>query len=368
MSTPEIDISSVGMVTSLGANAEQTAANVRAGITRYSEVPMAGLYENKFTVALIQRDLLGGIPEEMQNRKFFTRREGLLLRIAGVALRDCLGGRKLESVPLFLALPEHETAKPLNPALFLDDLEKLNPGVFRRADSRADWKGRAGGLAALGEAVQAIADGRFPCVIAGGVDTFYDPYVLAKLDSYIYPQHRGEIPYHWVLRVKRDHPSQTDTFVPGEGAGLILLMRKDVAVAQSKIPLATFSGTALGFEPGFMGSTEPYLGEGLAGVVQKLLTENPTTTPIREVYSTMNGESYWAKEWGVARIRNAAAFAEGERMNHPAEYFGDLGAASGPILVGLAALGISHNYRQSPALVYASSDFGLRAAGIITAP
>jgi 3-oxoacyl-[acyl-carrier-protein] synthase-1 len=368
MSKIETVISSVGMITSIGNNAEQTAANVRAGISRYGETPMAGLYHKQFTLALISRDALGEIPETMAHRKFFTRREGLLLRIAGVALRDCMRDLKIATQPpLFLALPEHETAKPLAPASFLDDLSTLNGGLFNRAASRAEWKGRAGSLAALGAAAQAIAAGDFPCVIAGGVDTFYDPYVLAKLDSYIYPQHLNERPLHWVLRVKREHIDPIDPFIPGEGGGLLLLANKDFAAAQKLPLLAKLSATTSGFEPGYHGSTEPYKGEGLAETVQQLLEQNPPPSAIREVYSTMNGESYWAKEWGVTRVRNAQAFADGEIMHHPAEFFGDVGAASGPILVGLAASAISKNDRLSPALVYASSDYGPRAAGLVTA-
>jgi 3-oxoacyl-[acyl-carrier-protein] synthase-1 len=54
-------------------------------------------------------------------------------------------------------------------------------------------------------------------------------------------------------------------------------------------------------------------------------------------------------------------------MHHPADSFGDTGAACGPILVGLAALGIKAGYRRAPALVYGSSDRGLRAATIVSA-
>jgi 3-oxoacyl-[acyl-carrier-protein] synthase-1 len=54
-------------------------------------------------------------------------------------------------------------------------------------------------------------------------------------------------------------------------------------------------------------------------------------------------------------------------MHHPAESFGDVGAASGPLMVGLAALGFGARYRQSPALVYASSDRGHRAAIVVSA-
>jgi 3-oxoacyl-[acyl-carrier-protein] synthase-1 len=54
-------------------------------------------------------------------------------------------------------------------------------------------------------------------------------------------------------------------------------------------------------------------------------------------------------------------------MHHPADCFGDTGAACGPIMTGLAALGIRGSYRRAPALVYGSSDRGARAAMMVTA-
>jgi 3-oxoacyl-[acyl-carrier-protein] synthase I len=76
----------------------------------------------------------------------------------------------------------------------------------------------------------------------------------------------------------------------------------------------------------------------------------------------MNGESHWAKEWGIGFLRNRAAFSERHGLHHPADSLGDTGAACGPILVGLAALGIRDRYRRTPCLVYGSSDRGPRAA------
>jgi 3-oxoacyl-[acyl-carrier-protein] synthase-1 len=109
-------------------------------------------------------------------------------------------------------------------------------------------------------------------------------------------------------------------------------------------------------------SPEPYRGEGLAIAVAQLVGSGDAPEPFAEVYSSMNGEGHWAKEWGVAAIRNQAALRPGHRMHHPADCYGDTGAAAGALMVGLAALGVVDGYRRSPCLVYASSDKGPRAA------
>jgi 3-oxoacyl-[acyl-carrier-protein] synthase-1 len=79
----------------------------------------------------------------------------------------------------------------------------------------------------------------------------------------------------------------------------------------------------------------------------------------------MNGESFWVKEWGVVSIRLADHFSQNLRFEHPADCYGDLGAAAGPVMAGIAAAGLNNGHIEGPALVYASSDHGGRAALII---
>jgi len=114
-------------------------------------------------------------------------------------------------------------------------------------------------------------------------------------------------------------------------------------------------------------SEEPYRGDGLAQAVQQLAQLGALVGPIQEVYSSMNGENHWAKEWGVTRIRGNGTFSAEHGMHHPADCYGDTGAASGPLMTGLAALGLREGYRAAPALVYASSDQGQRAALAVSA-
>jgi 3-oxoacyl-[acyl-carrier-protein] synthase-1 len=97
------------------------------------------------------------------------------------------------------------------------------------------------------------------------------------------------------------------------------------------------TGAAIGHEPGHLQSDAPYLGEGLAGAVGRLLAEAPPAAPIACTYASFNGERYWAREFGVARVRNSGHFADAMQMEHPAECCGDLGAAHGPLLACLAA-------------------------------
>jgi len=79
----------------------------------------------------------------------------------------------------------------------------------------------------------------------------------------------------------------------------------------------------------------------------------------------MNGENHWAKEYGVAFIRNKAYFQSAVGIEHPADCYGDLGAATSPVLIALAA---EHLFKHSTAkahLVYSSSDHSKRGAIVV---
>jgi 3-oxoacyl-[acyl-carrier-protein] synthase I len=132
------------------------------------------------------------------------------------------------------------------------------------------------------------------------------------------------------------------------------------------MPIACISRAVSGHEPGHLYSDAPYRGDGLAATLSQLVALGSSFFPVAEVYSSMNGESHWAKEWGVAYTRNRATIQPGYRMHHPAECFGDTGAASGPLMIALAALGIRGGYRQPPILICGSSDWGGRAAVVVS--
>jgi 3-oxoacyl-[acyl-carrier-protein] synthase-1 len=188
-------------------------------------------------------------------------------------------------------------------------------------------------------------------MLAGSIDSYRDPVILAHLDA--------------AQRLKS--AGNMDGCVPGEGAGFLLLTRASTAAAHSVAALASVSPVAAGFETGHLESAEPYRGDGLAAVFRQLTAGGAVQAPVGEVYSSMNGENHWAKEWGVAYLRNKALFQERHGMHHPADSFGDTGAACGPLFVGLAALGIKHGYRRAPVLVYGSSDAGPRSALVVGA-
>jgi 3-oxoacyl-[acyl-carrier-protein] synthase-1 len=344
----DVVVAGVGMMTAVGLTSAETAASVRADVMRFTEIDFRDQLFERFSVAEVPEDGLPPLVDELAGRTGLTQRERRMLRLGTRPLRECVApiAARGAAPPLVLALPDTATQRPLDAAGFLRHFGRQCAGAFDGERSVAFLGGRAGGLAAVGSAVDAVATGQFDLVVAGGIETYRDLYVLGTLDK--------------EQRVKSS--SHLDGFVPGEGAAFLLLTTARTAAVLGLNPLARLSRVATSVESGHLYSNAPYRGEGLAATLRALVASGAGPAPFEEVYSSMNGEHHWAKEWGVALMRNREAFAENYGMHHPADCAGDTGAACGPVLVGLAAIGMRQRYRRSPCLVYCSSDNGPRAA------
>jgi 3-oxoacyl-[acyl-carrier-protein] synthase I len=350
MNGQEVVIANAGVITPIGLSLAETAASARARVARIREIEWRDRRFEPFIVGTVPDDGLPALAPELAELPL-QYREARMLRMAHVAIEEVLTPLQgnAEPIPLLLGLPEQHTTLPLQPKPFLAHLGMQVPGVLDIARSVAVARGRAGGLMALREATARLSRGDSPFVLVGGVDCLVDLYVLGTLD--LQGRIRNEV--------------NSDGFSPSEGAAFLLLSLASTSQQHGLKPLAQVLGCATGQEPGHLYSEESYLGEGLATTFANLLAEAPPPEPIGSVYSSFNGERYWAREYGVARLRQAHAFAPEHRMEHPAECFGDMGSAQGPALAALAAHGVQQGYRPAPCLVYASSDHGDRAASLL---
>jgi 3-oxoacyl-[acyl-carrier-protein] synthase I len=153
-----------------------------------------------------------------------------------------------------------------------------------------------------------------------------------------------------------------DGFLPGEGAGIVLLARPGDRRVNSP-PAALLLGAANGFEKGHRNSPEPMLGDGLTQTLQALFGALPGgQLPCRAVMANLNGESFGAKQWGIALLRNRDCFIESPELFHPAECFGEVGAAMGPISIAIVTCWLERKVRDSPFLVWCAADEGPCAA------
>ena len=350
MAASDIVITNAGVISPVGLSLAETAASARARVARLREIAWRDRRFVPFIVGTVPDAGLPDLTPELAGVAL-QQREARMLRMAHAALEETLAPLqgKVGPVPLLLGLPEQHSMVPLEPAAFLQRLDLQAPGLVNLKGSMAAARGRAAGLLALREAAVRLARGDCPFVLVGGVDSLVDLYVLGTLDQ------QG--------RIRNEVTS--DGFSPSEGAAFLLLCLASTAQSHGLKPLAHLMGSAHGHEPGHLYADEPYLGEGLAATFAALFAETPPPQPIGSVYCSFNGERHWAREFGVARLRQSHAFESDPAMEHPAESFGDMGSAHGPALAALAAHGVHHGYRRGPCLVVASSDYGDRAVALL---
>lgn len=338
----------VGMICPVGLDAQQTAAALRAGVSRKTETAMLDARLEPVVVGHLADELLAPLDRSLGARPRMDPLELRLLRLAGSPLRELLSKQFAgATLPVYLAAPQ----PPADGPAFVS--ERFLPMLARQAGVRIDLAASrvfAGGGASLFEAIVAARDElliprRAKFVIVGGVDSYFDPDRVEQLER------DG--------RLRTFGPQ--DALTPGEAAAFVILSTHEVCSRHSLAPLAWITTVGLATQ------TEPLLlGEGLANAVSATLAHG-TREPIRLVMAGLNGEIEAAKEWGVAYLRNREHFAEPVRVQHPAENIGDAGAALAPLLLGTATLLLRARMVAGPALVWARSDAGRRGALLLYA-
>lgn len=349
MSEKGAAILGVGMMTAVGIGAIQTAASVRSGITRFSETAIHDKRFEPFVMSILPDEVLPSLEPEVDKIVGITARQSRMLRLAAQALQEALeDAPDIENIPLYLGVPEPLPSRP-KPVddLFLEHLSAQSGVHFNVAESKLFPQGRAAGLFAIENAMQSLASGTNQFIVVGGVDTYLDLYLLGSLD----------------MENRILGTNTMDGFIPGEGAGFLLLGSLDKIGVLRKEPIAKIQAVGTGYEKGHRYSEEIYQGDGLAETFQVMFSSNNGSIgKIQTVYAGLNGENLGAKEWGVAYMRNRDHFDENFRFEHPVDCFGDPGAALGTLMTELSAISIARKVIDSPCLVWCSSDYGARAA------
>jgi 3-oxoacyl-[acyl-carrier-protein] synthase-1 len=343
-------IAAITMATPVGLRSAQTCASVRAGIARFEELFWKNKTYTPIVMAAISDNCLPGLAQEIIDDTSLSLQEKRIIKIAGLSRAEISGAGIKQKIPLILGLPQGVGIKQVDANNILKYIA-IQTGLNIDLDkSKAIAKGRASGLLAVHTACELLKIGKADMIMAGGCDSYKNLDRLGFLN--VESRLKSEI--------------NIDGFIPGEGVGFLLLMTEVEAKRQGKTILGRLKATATGFEEGHLYSEIPYKGEGLSQTF-RLLFNNDTASleKIKTVYSNMNGESHWAKEWGVSYIRFQDKIKNDFEIVHPADSFGDLGAASGPVMIGLAITGMQRGYKKGPALIYASSDRGDRGAIIL---
>ena len=335
------------MLTSIGAHAAMTEAVVRAGINSFQETGFVDHNYEPVRMAPVPDAALTVNLEGQQSVATMSARQVRLLRLASTAIVELVPYLPAEQkIPLFIAGPEQIAG--VNSAIgveFINHLAVFSTVNLDIDNSRGINIGRAGGIDAIATALKYLESSQQEYAIVAGVDSYYD---LAVINHYI---ENDRI----LTRTNKDG------FIPGEAVGFLLLRAADKVAASEPEPGIGLFEPGIAYEPGHILNDAVYKGDGLASAFSQAL-QGAAPDQITAIYSSMNGERYWAKELGVASLRNRQFIHADYQIHHPADCLGDIGAAMGVVLVGIASLALQAKKKNDACLVYSSSDSEYRGA------
>lgn len=326
-----------GMRTPLGFNRPASAAAVRAGISAIAEHPfMIDRFGQPMKVA---RDV--GLDVDVFGA---DRLAGLAIAAAQEALAPIAAKKANVSILLNFGeqrpgLDEETCAKTAS--LLRDTLaSSVMLGRVRH------WMGgHAGGIVGMEIGADLIASAESDLVLIGGVDSYLNADTLEWLDD-----------------VEQLHSENNIYgFCPGEAAGFVLLAGS--SWAKTELDLI---GAGSGIEQNLIKTENICLGEGLAAAFKTAANPLPEGRSIDQIFCDMNGERYRGNEYGFAVLKTPGLFADAADFITPADCWGDVGAASGPLYAGLAMEAESRGYSKGPlTMIWASSEAGRRSAAIL---
>jgi len=342
-SRARVYVVAVGATTPLGRDAWSSAAAVRASVSGFTDHPyIVDTVGEPMRIAMSSWLDIGchGI------RRF----EALLFP----AIEQLYAEVRLERarVGLIVALP---APRPGLPAGLEDALRSSVADAFgNRFTMFSTFSvGHAGGLLAAKAAKQKIEEGVLEACVIAGVESYLDAVTLEWLEASDQLHGAGSLNNAW-------------GFIPGEGAGAVLLASESTVSRSGAKPLSYLVGVGAAVEQNQIKTQTVCVGDGLTAAFRNGLAGLPPGGRVTDVYCDMNGEPYRADEFGFAILRTSELFAGASDFVAPADCWGDVSAASGPLCLMLATVaGVKSYAKGNHAIVWASSEEGARAAALI---
>lgn len=200
--------------------------------------------------------------------------------------------------------------------------------------------GHEGGVAALDQARQILGAGKADFCLVGGVDSHRDADTLA-----------------WLAKERRLKDDETPHgFIPGEAAAFVLVTTRETARHLALTVRGRIVGVGRAIEPSPWYSGQSTQGRGLTEAIRIACAGLPAGQRASATYCDNNGEPWRSDEWSMAYIRTAAHHADPMDLRHPADCWGDVGAASATMLVATALVDIARGRTRGPrALLWCAS-------------
>jgi len=336
----------MGAVTSVGLNAPASAAAVRAGISGFSEHPfMINQEGDPYILAMMP-----GNDSSLGTQRYIDMALPAIEEALFPLFDLCADvGR----IPVIIGSPEKRPGLPDELSVILK--ETIGKSLHKHsivADISIESKGHSAGLIALQKGAQYISERSVRFCLVGGIDSYIDPDTL-----------------DWVEVNEQLHvPSNAWGFIPGEAASFCLICAVETA-NKYKLPVrARLVAISTAHEKNKIKTKTVCIGAGLTQAVQGLLSALPENTKIDYTICDQNGEAYRADEFGFMLARLSKYFADSSDYMAPADCWGDVGAASGPLFVNLIVAASEKGYAKGVhTLLWTSSEGGERTAVLFRA-
>lgn len=317
-----------GMVTGVGLSAPASCAAIRCAIDNFNET--------RFIDEGGEWIIGSEVPLEEPWRGFEK-----LVQMATSAIREChahAGALPLASVPLLLCV-----AEPARPgrAYGLDNelLKEIEKALGAKLHPRSAVIAR--GRVAIAEALHLashLITSQSPLAMIAGVDSFLSWPTLSVYQS----------------KSRLLTSKNSNGFIPGEAAASIL-----VGVPKSAADNLICVGIGAGNEPATVESEEPLRANGMVEAFRQAFADaGCTMAEVDYRLTDLNGEQYAFKEAALAMNRTLRTRKARFPIWHPTDCIGEVGAAIGPLSLGVALAAARKGYAPGPGVLCHFADDG----------
>jgi 3-oxoacyl-[acyl-carrier-protein] synthase-1 len=335
-----------GASTALGRSTLSAAAAVRAGL--------AAQHQHPFMIDRLGKPIVVARAPWLAPELALRRRlSSLMLEAFKQALEPVAPALKATGVPLAIVvgLPAERPGLPRGlERKLVQELERNVPEGVSVSIKTGLSLGHVAGLAAMQEGCRLIHEGHAHVVVAGGVESYIDRTTLEWLD--------------WTGQLAAE--SNPRGFVPGEAAGFCVLASDEALWRVGLSSLGMIGGCATEREPRLRRDEAVCIGEGLTHAFKRSLAWLQPNERVDQLIYDFNGQPHRAEEYGFAMLRVGNRFRDPTDLQTPAQSWGDVGAASGPLFAILALAAAARGYSQgSTTLLWTNAMVAERSSAII---
>jgi len=347
-------ITGMGLRCAVGQDSARSCAAVRAGVSRFAEWPYmeAGLGEEGGGV------VVAAVVPDPGDRSWVEK----LKDLATQPLLEALWGAGVDSLVLpgqdgrfgiYLSVPplDRPGVPEEDAEDFLEDLREGSLFPVEPGSTTVLTNGHAGVLLALDQAMRDLAQDQVDVCAVGGVDSLLESGYL----QFLLEERKlkaGNFPVG---------------LLPGEAAGFVVVETLEHARKRGAEVLARVSPVHTAMEAAPSHGDDPGRADGTTRVLREALADAPCGPGgVWRIVNDLNGERWRFLEWAMADARALSKLPPEWRLWHPADSFGDIGAATGAAHLCIAARAFQRGYARGEAiLVCNSSEGGERAAAAV---